>query len=213
MKTALAFLFIFFTTSVFADTTYSYRNNDYEITHRILPDYQQITFNGSVMPFDSKQGLDTVQERLVKGLDILLVIQQSPGGYEHSFRKLGKALRKACHQKHGPYCQVTAYVEDKCASACIELFMFGDNRIASRQSRFGFHRKFFLTSNLTVVSSEQMARKYIAHGANADWLMAHLNIFTDDQKYGTWVMSTALIEANIVTGIADSFEMFLSAYR
>lgn len=194
---------------------YTYENELYTITHEVFQNHQEIYFSGEIMPMTPKDGLKQIKKRLIKNLNVLVMIGNSGGGFERSYKNLGEAIRSVCHTKNKKMnsgCQITTYLKGRCGSACVEFFMYGDNRIASSNSFFGFHRKWILTPNFTINSPEKMAKKYIDRGANKEWLYNNLHIFTDNQVAGTWIRSQDLIPSNIVQYISNSYD-FIINYR
>lgn len=195
-----------------AEPNFSFENDDYKISYTRHPGYQEIAFSGSLMPMKAGNGLREVKKRLVKGLDTLLIIRGSSGGYEKSFRQLGEALRNVCevgNQQSG--CTFTTMSVSNCDSACILLFMYGQERVASSGAKFGFHRKWMIHPKLTIKTAVGMANQYVRLGADPDWLNENLNIFKDDQVNCTTIAAPNLIGSGIVHQIVSNVDY--AAYK
>jgi hypothetical protein len=191
---------------------YTFKNDHYGIIYQSRETFQRIYIenedgnSGEIMPFGNDHvGLDEVEKRLIKGKDVLLVIDNMLGGYDAAYTKLGRALRATCDGRRAAPCKVITFVHSKCGSACVDLYMYGNERVAAPYASFGFHRQWVLAQNFTTLSAEQMADRYVALGGNRQWFMTHLDVFTENQAAGTWVTAPNMVEAGVVQSISADF--------
>jgi len=190
--------------SAHADMKFSFHKKNRALQLFDYPDRQVINFTGEMMPGQTTKPMHEMLSKLVPGKDIVVLIGASGGGEAKRFTGFGNALRAACPKES---CKITTYVHKTCGSACVWLFMYGDERLCSSIATFGFHRKFVgaLGIEIVVQSRDDLAKRFISMGADADWMNANIDRLTANQKQGVYVSPAQMMNAKMVTGVDDLF--------
>jgi hypothetical protein len=160
----------------------------------------------------TEQDLGYVQyvlSRLPKNTDFTVLLNSS-GGDVGLFKALSMLIRSQCDSTES-HCQVTAYVDEKCASACILLFgTAGDVRIANPQAKFGFHAARGQMGQLA--PEDTSLKSYADAGVKVDWLqgLKQKGVFlkTDFSNFsGTELAPSGLVDQfktlDLVKKVAD----------
>lgn len=194
---------------------YSYVDiNYYSISYRRFPQYQVIYFDGEFQPLTSLKGIYEVQKLLKPRLDVILIINDAGGGFLSWHRKFGKILRNTCTEKKLRTCKVITYVHTRCDSACLDLYLYGDERYAHPNSEFGFHKPFIFTEYLPIYTANALARRYAKFGVSIPWLKNNIHRLFSVENNGFYKTNAgAILESGIVQKVFDNFNLeFVNHY-
>jgi hypothetical protein len=116
------------------------------------------------------------------------------------FNRFFRALKESCDSATSN-CRITTFVPsgNRCASACVPLFMVGDVRRAGRKARFGFHSASLVHVAAPIPGIAQ--RDLVNKGVDADWVAANQRYFESLEM--SWLSPRDLAGANIVTELAN----------
>lgn len=187
-----------------AELKYSFEKGDRLVKLYDTPDQQVIFYSGEIMPLNKATSVETVVKKLVPGKDVLLMINSSGGGEARVYNNFGRGLRKACPRES---CKITTYVHNACGSACVWLYMYGDERISSSHAMFMFHRKFVGAIGIQIVvqSKDQLKKEFVDLGADPAWLDANIRKLTSNQKGGVIATPDQMIRGGFVQRVDDVF--------
>ncbi len=181
------------------DSSYMFRGQRYVISYQLYERYQEVNLGGEVLSglVENLEGLKQVKKLLRPNVDIKLVLN-SGGGYNVQFNRFFRALKRSCDSGTSN-CRITSivYSHNKCASACVPLFMVGDVRRAGRDARFGLHSAAVVPGAVRIpwMAQNELIRK----GVDADWVSRHQSFF--DSLRMTWLAPHQLRGSNIVMDI------------
>ncbi|MES3038088.1 MAG: hypothetical protein V4736_09300 [Bdellovibrionota bacterium] len=172
---------------------------DYSITYMDGETEQRIHLSGVIYP---QNGMGRIREAMAKlkpGKSVRLYLGAHYGGLHSKNVEVGEAIRKVC-EGYGPECKVTTEVGELCYSACIDLFMFGTERVAKPNSFFAFHEAWVIHPKLAIKGYSD--KKLIKEGVNPEWLAAHPEL-KSNQENGYILRADGLQGSNIVTHLRD----------
>lgn len=186
------------------ETNYLYAGKHYTISYKLEENLQTIRMHGEILStyVEDLTGFYRTIELIRKDIPIKLVLF-SGGGFLANYEKLPKAMKKKCNSDESN-CRITTVVPTYayCASACLNVFMVGDDRLAGKSSRFGFHQGAALPGVLKLKGfAERSLRK---SGLDHDWLKAHPELFATLEI--TFLYPNQLEGSNMVTGLSEAWE-------
>lgn len=173
---------------------FSLTQTRYKIIYTQSGNTQKMSIKGSliVSPGESQNSLlNAIRDRLEFGMDLKLVLDVF-GGDLAFVNKIYDAL-KAKNSR------IITEVEmfRTCASACIPLFMVGDERVSAERSNWGFHQAATLGGYVMIpFMSEYVLR---TKGVNTAWLKKHKKMFQTLKI--TWLEALELNGSGIITKI------------
>lgn len=112
------------------------------------------------------------------------------GGFFMPIESFIKELKRKAGKRN-----ITTIVTNgqKCSSFCILMMMAGENRVAEKLARFGFH-----SANIFGMKAPGQAENfYRKHGVSRNWLKTNKKLF--DSKKMTYLYYNSLGESNILT--------------
>lgn len=185
-----------------------YKETDsWSILYVAQEDNQLIKFTGQLV---TGIGIDTsafnhVISMIRKGKTVVLELN-SEGGMWDSMKPLYDALRGTCDG--AAQCHITSYVAsgDHCNSACIALFMSGDNRYAGTTAHFGFHKASYEIGPLKFDMPGEYEKMLKSVGVNAQWIDSHPELFasTEIKEDVSYLTSSQMVGSGIVTANFDA---------
>lgn len=179
-------------------------NKDYSLSYSSRGHQQVIGWDGWIWPLSDKQCLASLFGRLEKNKNTFVLIGNSTGGYTRVYRKFFSRLRAACPKGN---CTITTYVQHSCASACVEFFMKGDQRLVSPEARFGFHREWIGIYKFVMIAIESrrsFAELYEGLGADRDWMRDHEDELLSNQSRGYWIKAADIIQGKFADRIESN---------
>lgn len=155
-----------------------YHSNDYQIEVNQYSEFQTIELSGEFGFLTSMKPAKQALENLTLGKNTVLIIKNNNGGYLSKFQDFMDQVKSICSaSESNSSCKLVTYASGKCNSACIDLFVQGDFRIADDRALFGFHRLWMITPGLSIQSNQQMMDKFVKYGADPDWFKNQTHIF------------------------------------
>lgn len=186
------------------ETDFRFTGKHYTIIYKHEPNLQTIRMHGEILStiVEDMSGFNRVLKLIRKNVPVKLVLF-SGGGYLKSYERLPKTIKKNCNSEVSG-CRVTTIVPTHayCASACLNIFMIGDERIAGKYSRFGFHQGAALPGVLKIPGFAQKA--LIKSGVDRIWLENNKELFSSLEI--SWIYPNRLEGSNIVTGLSEAYE-------
>ncbi len=183
---------------------YRYSGKHYTISYKLEENLQTIRLHGEILStyVEDLSGFYHTIKLLRKDVPIKLVLF-SGGGFLKNYEKLPKAMKKNCNSDESN-CRITTVVPyyGYCASACLNVFMIGDDRIAGKDSRFGFHQGAVLPGAIKLKGfAERSLRK---SGVDTDWLQTKQDMFNSLEM--SWLYPREMEGSNMVTGLSEAWE-------
>ncbi len=186
------------------ETEYRFNGKKYLIIYKLEENLQTIRLHGQVYSgiVEDLSGYDKVISLIRKDIPIKLVLH-SGGGYLKILKKLPAAMKKNCDSETSN-CRITTVVPTwaYCASACVHIFMIGDDRLAGKSSRFGFHQGAAIPGVLKIPGLAQ--RTLRDFGVDAGWIEANKEVFSSLEM--SWLYPRSLDGSNILTGLSEAWE-------
>lgn len=156
---------------------------------------------------DALDGISEVISQLPSNTSFTLDLSGNEGGSSYVARQTELLLREKCpfnQNPSGKSCQITTIVnpEENCFSACLNLFMIGDIRLAGIESKFGFHAE---NHPFFGILEEKTISDLLRGGVNPEWLKALADHGTFATRELTYFSGADLFEqnSNMVLGIVD----------
>jgi hypothetical protein len=186
------------------ETNYRYSGKHYSISYKLEEELQTIRLHGEILSthVEDLKGFYHTIKLIRKDVPIKLVLF-SGGGFLANYEKLPKAMKKNCNSEESN-CRIKTVVPTYayCASACLNVFMVGDDRLAGKTSQFGFHQGAALPGVLKLKGfAERSLRK---SGVDSHWLDAHPELFSTLEI--TFLYPRQLEGSNMVTGLSEEWE-------
>lgn len=180
-----------------AEHKYTYKGQGYSLDLHDFADKQIIVYQGEIMPLDGTKPLKQMLRMLTPGKNIELALGISGGGERDAYIYFGESLRKICPKGD---CKITTYVHRYCASACVWLFMYGDERLSNYGAHFGFHRAFVgvLGIHLIVQSKKDWKERFVRFGADPNWIAENGDALLAHQKRAVFARPEQMVRAGIV---------------
>jgi ATP-dependent protease ClpP protease subunit len=186
------------------ETEYQYSGRHYSISYKLEENLQTIRMHGEILStvVEDLKGFYHTIDLIRKDVPIKLVLY-SGGGFLKNYEKLPKAMKKKCNSEESD-CRITTIVPSYayCASACLNIFMVGDERISGKSSRFGFHQGAALPGAIKIPGFAQ--RSLRKSGLDRDWLETHRELFSSLEI--TWMYPRELEGSNMITGLSEAWE-------
>lgn len=191
--------FIFLTMSIpnagFAEL---YHTNDYQIEVNQQADFQTISLDGEFGFLTSMKPARLAIQELIPNKSTILIIKKSNGGYLAKFQDFIKDLKSICSTENlNSSCRLVTYATGLCNSACIDIFVQGDFRIADDHAIFGFHRLWVITPGFSIQSNTAMMDKFIKYGADPDWFKKQTHIFQSKDNSISQLSGYDMVEAKM----------------
>lgn len=186
------------------ETDFRFKGKHYTIIYKLEPQLQTIRMYGEILStlVEDMSGFNRVLKLIRKDVPVKLVLF-SGGGYLKSYERLPKIIKKNCNSEVSD-CRITTIVPGHayCASACLNIFMIGDERIAGKSSRFGFHQGAAVPGVLKLPGFAQ--KTLIKSGVDRIWLENNKELFSSLEI--SWRYPNRLEGSNIVTGLSEAYE-------
>lgn len=186
------------------ETNYRFNGKKYLIIYKLEENLQTIRFHGEIYSgiIEDLSGYDKVISLIRKDVPIKFVLH-SGGGYLKVLKKLPAAMKKNCDSETSN-CRITTVIPTwaYCASACVHIFMVGDERLAGKSSRFGFHQGAVIPGLIKLPGLAQ--KTLIDAGVDAGWIEANNKMFSTLDK--SWLYPRSLEGSNILTGLSEVWE-------
>lgn len=186
------------------ETEFRFSGKHYTISYKLEANLQTIRMHGEILStlIEDMSGFNRVLKLIRKDVPVKLVLF-SGGGYLKSYERLPKALKRNCNSEESG-CRITTIVPGYayCASACLNIFMIGDDRIAGKYSRFGFHQGAALPGVLKIPGFAQKTLR--KSGVDSEWLANNKELFSSLEI--TWRYPNHLEGSNMVTGLSEAYE-------
>lgn len=183
---------------------YRFSGKHYSISYKLEDSLQTIRLHGEILStiVENLDGFYHTISLIRKDVPIKLVLF-SGGGFLKNYQKLPKAMKKNCNSEESD-CRITTVVPTYayCASACLNVFMVGDERIASKSSRFGFHQGAVIPGALKLKGFAQ--KTLVKSGVDQDWLKENKELF--DSLDITFLYPRQLEGSNMITGFSEAWE-------
>lgn len=186
------------------ETEFRFSGKHYSISYKLEANLQTIRMHGEILStiIEDMSGFNRVLKLIRKDVPVKLVLF-SGGGYLKSYERLPKALKRNCNSEESN-CRITAIIPTYayCASACLNIFMVGDERLAGKYSRFGFHQGAAVPGILKIPGFAQKTLR--ESGVDSEWLKANKDLFKSLDI--TWRYPLQMEGSNIVTGLSEAWE-------
>lgn len=186
------------------ETDYRFQGKHYNISYKLENDLQTIRLHGEILSgiVENLRGFKRVAKLIRKDIPIKLVLH-SGGGFLEEIKRLEKSIKRNCDSETSD-CRVTTIVPGwaYCASACVHLFMVGDERIAGSGSRFGFHQGALIPGAIKIPGYCQ--RTLGNRGVSKDWLKENKGLF--DSLEMSWLYPRQMDGSEIITGLSEKYE-------
>ncbi len=173
--------------------------DDYKVSVVQRTNVQEIYFEGNIAIGQAGSVIRELKS-LEQNKDMHIFLH-SGGGYLKGIEKIKAHLRKICPRGA---CSITTEVSRfrKCASACVHFFMLGDERLASVDSAFGFHRAWTGLPQRPLSLPGFAEKTLLKSGVDKRWLRKNADLF-ERVDHPTWRAPEQLAGSNIVTRIME----------
>ncbi len=186
------------------ETDFRFQGKRYSISFKLEENLQTVRLHGEILSgiVEDLSGFKKVIKLIRKDIPIKFVLM-SGGGFLNAYKKLPEAMKRACNSETSN-CRITTIVPTwaYCASACLNVFMVGDDRIAGKGSRFGFHQGAAMPGVLKIPGFAQKSLR--GSGVNAEWLRANNHLFSSLDI--TFLYPRQLDGSDMVTGLSEAYE-------
>lgn len=183
---------------------YRFAGKHYSISYKLEENLQTIRLHGEILStiVEDLSGYRHVIHLIRQDIPIKFVIY-SGGGFLKNFEKLTKTMKRNCNSEESN-CRITSVVPHYayCASACLNAFMIGDDRISGKFSRFGFHQGAVLPGMIKLKGMAQ--RTLIKSGVNGNWLEANKELF--DSLEISFLYPRQMEGSGMITGFSEAWE-------
>ncbi len=186
------------------ETDYRFEGKHYSVNYKLEANLQTIRLHGEILSgiIEDLSGFKKVTTLIRKDIPIKLVLH-SGGGFLKAYSRLPWMMKQQCNSETSN-CRITTIIPTwaYCASACLNIFMVGDDRLAGKSSRFGFHQAAAMPGVLKLSGFAQRSLK--KSGLNPEWLDIHKELFSSLEI--SWLYPRELDGSNMLTGLSEAWE-------
>ena len=205
MKFLLLLLtFITFAHAQEVEKDFRFSGKHYSISYKLEDNLQTVRLHGEILSgiVEDLSGFKHVASIIQKDIPVKFVLY-SGGGYLEAIKRLLNSMKRNCDSSQSD-CKITTIIPGYayCASACLNMFMIGDERIAGKYSRFGFHQGAMIPGALKIPGFAQKTLR--TSGVNADWLKEHKELFSSLEI--SWMYPNQMDGSDMITGMSEAYE-------
>ncbi len=183
---------------------FRFEGKHYSVTYKLEENLQTIRLHGEILSgiIEDLSGFKKVTTLIRKDIPIKLVLH-SGGGFLKAYSRLPRVMKQQCNSETSN-CKITTIIPTwaYCASACLNIFMVGDERLAGKSSRFGFHQAAAMPGVLKLSGFAQ--RSLRKSGLSPEWLELHKELFSSLEI--SWLYPRQLDGSNMITGLSEEWE-------
>ncbi len=200
MKVLLAIL-LFIIAAQASAQNFTFTQKRYSLNYTREADKQTLRVKGVIIISDGESQsalLNILKTRIETGLDLQIVLDMF-GGDIAVVNKVYDVLKAKCNDRGLKSCDIKTEVEmfRHCASACIPLFMVGDERVAAERTNWGFHQAALIEGFIMIPFMSEYVLKQ--KGVNAAWLKKKKSMFARLKM--TWLEPLEMQGSGIMTTI------------
>ncbi len=196
--------FITFAHAQEAEKDFRFTGKNYSISYKLEENLQTVRLHGEILSgiVEDLSGFKHVAAIIQKDIPIKFVLY-SGGGYLDAIKRLLNSMKRNCDSSNSE-CRIQTIIPPSayCASACLNMFMLGDDRIASKYSRFGFHQGALIPGALKIPGFAQKTLR--KSGVNAEWLRDHKEMFSSLEI--SWLYPISMDGSDMITGMSEAYE-------
>lgn len=205
----LKLFFLFFLVSSYSyaqelEEDFRFKGKHYSISYKLEDDVQTIRLHGEILSTVVEDLLGFYKTiKLIRNDVPIKLVLYSGGGFLRVYAKLPKAMKEKCNSENSN-CRITTVVPSYsyCASACLNVFMIGDDRVAGKYSRFGFHQGAIIPGALKIKGfAEKSLRK---SGVDSNWLEENKEMFNSLEM--SWLYPREMEGSNMITALSEAWE-------